>query len=149
MATEIRVPTLGESVVEATVGNWLKKAGEAVNQDEAIVELETDKVTVEVNAPVAGVIADVLVAEGETVEVGALLGSITEGEGAASSTSAAEASAAPAPAAASAAPQTAAAPAASSAANGGMPPAPSARKMMEENNIDPASVAGSGKRGRS
>ena len=76
MANEIRVPTLGESVAEATVGQWLKKAGEAVQADEPIVELETDKVSVEVPAPAAGVLADISVKEGETVEVGALLGII-------------------------------------------------------------------------
>lgn len=141
MATEIKVPTLGESVVEATVGNWLKKAGDAVAQDEPIVELETDKVTVEVNAPVAGVISDVIVAEGETVEVGALLGAIAEGDGAGAAPAAAAAAPAQAPAAAAPA-------AAAPAPNGGMPAAPAARKIMAENNIDPASVAGSGKRGQ-
>ena len=74
MASEIRVPTLGESVTEATVGQWLKKSGEAVSADEPIVELETDKVSVEVPAPESGVLADISVKEGETVEVGALLG---------------------------------------------------------------------------
>ena len=77
MAIEIRVPTLGESVSEATVGRWFKKAGEAVNADEPVVELETDKVTVEVPAPAAGVLAQINVAEGETVNVGALLGAMT------------------------------------------------------------------------
>lgn len=78
MANEIRVPTLGESVSEATVGQWLKKPGEAVAADEPIVELETDKVSVEVPAPAAGVLGDISVKEGETVEVGALLGVIDE-----------------------------------------------------------------------
>lgn len=76
MASEIRVPTLGESVSEATVGQWLKKAGDAVATDEPVVELETDKVSVEVPAPSAGVLGEIIVKEGETVEVGALLGSI-------------------------------------------------------------------------
>jgi 2-oxoglutarate dehydrogenase E2 component (dihydrolipoamide succinyltransferase) len=79
MATEIRVPTLGESVTEATVGKWFKKAGDAISADEPIVELETDKVTVEVPAPAAGTLAEISVQEGETVEVGALLGSISAG----------------------------------------------------------------------
>lgn len=79
MANEIRVPTLGESVSEATVGQWLKKPGEAVAIDEPIVELETDKVSVEVPAPAAGTLGDISVKEGETVEVGALLGIIAEG----------------------------------------------------------------------
>jgi 2-oxoglutarate dehydrogenase E2 component (dihydrolipoamide succinyltransferase) len=81
MASEIKVPTLGESVTEAIVSRWLKQPGESVAADEALVELETDKVTVEVNAPEAGVLAEVLAKEGETVEVGALLGRIGAGNG--------------------------------------------------------------------
>jgi 2-oxoglutarate dehydrogenase E2 component (dihydrolipoamide succinyltransferase) len=83
MATEIRVPTLGESVSEATIAQWFKKPGDAVAQDEPLVELETDKVTVEVPAPAAGTLESIVVKEGDTVEVGALLGQITEGAGAA------------------------------------------------------------------
>src|SRR3974390_1190295 len=79
MATEILVPTLGESVTEATVGKWFKKPGDTVKADEALAELETDKVTLEVNAPAAGVISEIAVKEGETVAVGAVLGSIAEG----------------------------------------------------------------------
>src|SRR5262249_33090109 len=78
---EIRVPTLGESVTEATIGKWFKKAGDVVAVDEPLVELETDKVTIEVPAPAAGVLADVAVNDGDTVAVGALLGSIKEGAG--------------------------------------------------------------------
>ncbi len=78
MATEIRVPTLGESVSEATIGKWFKKAGEAIAADEPLVELETDKVTIEVPAPAAGTLAEITAAEGETVGVGALLGMIGE-----------------------------------------------------------------------
>ncbi|WP_306142510.1 2-oxoglutarate dehydrogenase complex dihydrolipoyllysine-residue succinyltransferase [Roseibium sp. MMSF_3412] len=100
MATEIRVPTLGESVSEATIAQWFKKPGDAVSQDEPLVELETDKVTVEVPAPAAGTLESIVVKEGDTVEVGALLGQIAEGAGAA----AAPAAAAPAPAAEEAAP---------------------------------------------
>ena len=81
MATEIRVPTLGESVTEATIGTWFKKVGDTIAADEPLVELETDKVTVEVPAPAAGTLAEISVKEGETVEVGALLGSIAEGQG--------------------------------------------------------------------
>ena len=81
MATEIRVPTLGESVTEATIGRWFKKAGEAVAVDEPLVELETDKVTVEVPAPVGGVLSEIKAKDGDTVAVGALLGSIAEGAG--------------------------------------------------------------------
>ena len=82
MATEIRVPTLGESVTEATIGKWFKKAGDTVAVDEPLVELETDKVTVEVPSPVAGVLADITAKDGDTVAVGALLGQIKEGAGA-------------------------------------------------------------------
>ena len=91
MSTEIRVPTLGESVTEATIGQWFKKPGEAVNVDEPLVELETDKVTVEVPSPVAGVMGAIEVEEGDTVEVGALLGAIAEGEAAAVAAPAAKA----------------------------------------------------------
>ena len=82
MATEIRVPTLGESVAEATVGRWLKQSGESVAADEPIVELETDKVSVEVPSPIAGTLEERTVGEGETVEVGALLGMVGDGSGA-------------------------------------------------------------------
>ncbi|MBZ0216469.1 MAG: 2-oxoglutarate dehydrogenase complex dihydrolipoyllysine-residue succinyltransferase, partial [Fimbriimonadaceae bacterium] len=147
MATEIRVPTLGESVTEATIGQWFKKPGEAVAVDEPLVELETDKVTVEVPASVAGVLGDIAVGEGETVEVGALLGSITEGEGAAPAKEEAPAKEqAPETAPEPAAP---AAPAEQAQANGGdMPASPSASRMMKEENISAADVTGTGKRGQ-
>lgn len=135
MSTEIRVPTLGESVTEATIGQWFKKPGEAVNVDEPLVELETDKVTVEVPSPVAGVMGAIEVEEGDTVEVGALLGAIAEGEAAAV--------AAPAAKAESPKKEEKAA-----AANDDMPPSPSAGKLAKENNIDLASVNGSGRRGQ-
>src|SRR5450631_705580 len=77
--TEIRVPTLGESVTEATIGRWFKKAGERVLADEPIVELETDKVTLEVNAPASGTLTEILAKDGETVSAGALLGQIADG----------------------------------------------------------------------
>ncbi len=164
MAIEIVVPTLGESVTEATVGKWFKKAGDAVKADEAVAELETDKVTLEVNAPVSGIIAEIAVKEGETVAPGAVLGAIAEGQGAAAAYKPAQASTAPqppkpAPAQASAAPQPAkpaAAPAYTSAA--AQPAqaraantdtlAPSVRRLAEESGIDPASVGGTGKDGR-
>src|SRR5947199_4066621 len=133
MATEIRVPTLGESVSEATIGKWFKKAGDAVNADEPLVELETDKVTLEVNAPAAGVLAEITAKDGETVTPGALLGQISEGAAAAAAApSKSEAKAAPPPAAS--AKQPSAASRAAAATNGGsqsqrppgqMPPAPS------------------------
>ncbi|MEF2074083.1 2-oxoglutarate dehydrogenase complex dihydrolipoyllysine-residue succinyltransferase [Consotaella aegiceratis] len=81
MTTEIKVPTLGESVTEATIAQWFKKPGDSVAQDETIAELETDKVTVEVPAPASGVLQDIAAKEGETVEVGAIIGSIGDGEG--------------------------------------------------------------------
>ncbi len=85
--TEIRVPTLGESVTEATIGRWFKQPGDAVRADEALAELETDKVTLEVNAPASGVLAEIVAKEGETVTPGALLGQITEGAASAKSAS--------------------------------------------------------------
>src|SRR5437763_17045678 len=103
--TEIRVPTLGESVTEATIGRWFKKPGDAVAVDEPLVELETDKVTIEVPAPAAGVLSEIAAKDGDTVAVGALLGQIAQGAGAAPAKPAAapaaeaEAKAAPAPAA--------------------------------------------------
>ena len=132
---EIRVPTLGESVTEATIGKWFKKAGDVVVVDEPLVELETDKVTIEVPAPAAGVLTDVAVGDGDTVAVGALLGAIKEGAGAA-----------PAKAAAQAA-QAKAAPAAPAAAPGATL-APSVRKIAAETGMDPSAVPGSGKDGR-
>src|SRR5512140_3683818 len=79
--TDIRVPTLGESVTEATIGKWFKKPGDTVNVDEPLVELETDKVTIEVPSPAAGVLDDISAKDGETVAVGALLGHVKEGAG--------------------------------------------------------------------
>ena len=79
MATEIRVPTLGKSISEATVGKWFKKAGEPVQADEPLVELETDKVTLEVNAPSAGVLSEIAAETGQTVAIGALLGQLSGG----------------------------------------------------------------------
>ncbi|HEY1942444.1 MAG TPA: 2-oxoglutarate dehydrogenase complex dihydrolipoyllysine-residue succinyltransferase [Roseiarcus sp.] len=138
MATEIRVPTLGESISEATVGKWFKKRGDAVKADEPLVELETDKVTVEVNAPAAGVLSEIVADTGQTVAIGALLGGLSQAD--------ASAAAAPAPAPAASAPAPAAKPAAP--APTAMPPAPSAAKLAAENAIDLSTVAGSGKRGQ-
>ncbi|KRA03990.1 dihydrolipoamide succinyltransferase [Rhizobium sp. Root564] len=149
MATEIRVPTLGESVSEATVGTWFKKVGDTVKADEPLVELETDKVTVEVPAPASGVLTEIVAQNGETVGLDALLGQIAEG-------AAGAATSAPAPAAAPAAPAPAAAPAAAApaaaasapAASGSVPPAPAAGKLLSENNLSADQVDGSGKRGQ-
>jgi 2-oxoglutarate dehydrogenase E2 component (dihydrolipoamide succinyltransferase) len=144
---EIRVPTLGESVTEATIGKWFKKPGEAVAVDEPLVELETDKVTIEVPAPAAGVLADVAVKDGDTVAVGALLGQIKEGAGAAPAAKV-ERKAEP-PKAAPAAPQPASAkPVASKAPPADAPLAPSVRKLSVESGLDAAAVSGSGKDGR-
>ena len=176
MATEIRVPTLGESVTEATVGQWFKQAGDAVTADEPLVELETDKVTVEVPAPASGVLSEIVVKAGDTVAVGSVLGAIAEGDG--------KAKPAPAKAAAAAqqsAPQAAPAPVkppeppkppkmqpaalerepspreeVSDSGNGNgagsaameMPPSPAARKYLAETGLSPASVVGSGRRGQ-
>jgi 2-oxoglutarate dehydrogenase E2 component (dihydrolipoamide succinyltransferase) len=144
--TDIRVPTLGESVTEATVGKWFKQPGEAVAVDEPLVELETDKVTLEVPAPAAGVLSDIAAKNGETVGVGALLGQIKEGAAATVAKPAAKPAeapkAAPAPAA-SAMPIAAGSPAASA-----MPMPPSVRKLAAESGMDPAKVDGSGKHGQ-
>jgi 2-oxoglutarate dehydrogenase E2 component (dihydrolipoamide succinyltransferase) len=146
--TEIRVPTLGESVTEATIGRWFKKAGDAVAVDEPLVELETDKVTIEVPAPSAGILGEIAAKDGETVAVGALLGQISDGAGAAAKPATAPAKAA-APAAA---PPAAAAPVAAAAAAKAPPSdaplAPSVRKISAESGIDAATVPGSGKDGR-
>ena len=150
MAVEIKVPVLGESVVEATVAKWMKSAGEAVGADEAIVELETDKVTLEVPSPVNGVLADIVAKEGDTVGVDALLALVEEGA-APTAKPAAKTAPAPAPTAtpAPAAPAPAAVPApaaATSAAAAVLSPA--VRKLVEENNLNPAAISGTGKDGR-
>jgi 2-oxoglutarate dehydrogenase E2 component (dihydrolipoamide succinyltransferase) len=130
---EIKVPTLGESVTEATVSKWLKHPGDAVAMDEALVELETDKVTLEVNASAAGVLGELAVAEGATVNVGALLGVINEG-----AVAAAKPAAAPATAKA-----TEAAPVAAAANSG-----PAVRKLLDDNKLDAAKIPANGKDGR-
>ena len=144
--TEIRVPTLGESVTEATIGRWFKKAGEAVAVDEPLVELETDKVTIEVPAPSAGVLGEIAAKDGDTVAVGALLGMINEGAAGAKPVAAAPAAkpaVAPLPAAAAPAPAPAAKVPPSDA-----PLAPSVRKLSAESGLDASTVPGSGKDGR-
>jgi 2-oxoglutarate dehydrogenase E2 component (dihydrolipoamide succinyltransferase) len=135
MAKEIRVPALGESVTEATIAKWFKQAGESVKADEPLVELETDKVTVEVPAPSSGKLSSIDAQPGSTVNVGALLGTIEEGAaGAAPSKPAAETPAAK---------KVEAAPAKAEA-----PLSPAVRKMVEENKVDTSAVAGTGKDGR-
>ncbi|AZO35721.1 2-oxoglutarate dehydrogenase complex dihydrolipoyllysine-residue succinyltransferase [Mesorhizobium sp. M2A.F.Ca.ET.037.01.1.1] len=152
MATEIRVPTLGESVTEATVGKWFKKVGDAIAADEPLVELETDKVTVEVPAAGAGTLAEITVKEGETVNVGALLGSISAGGGAPATKPQAVAQAS-SPDAASSVKQAAAETAKIAGDNGPieprtMPPAPAAAKLIAEHNLSVDQLSGSGKRGQ-
>ncbi len=154
MSTEIRVPTLGESVTEATVGQWYKKAGDSVSVDEPLVELETDKVTVEVPSPISGVMSDIVVEEGDTVEVGALLGAVKEGAGG-EAKSEAKSDGGQAEAKSEAKSESQSESAAESkaeskepAANDDMPPSPSASKLAKEKGVDIAAVNGSGKRGQ-
>src|SRR5262245_20775400 len=131
MATDITVPTLGESVTEATDAKWLKASGDAVAVDEPLVELETDKVTLEVNATVAGTLAEIVAPQGANVGVGAVLGKIGDGAGGAKpapKAAAAKPAAAPAPAAP--------APAPVASAKGAPAPLPAAQKMAAENKVD-------------
>ncbi len=163
--TDIRVPTLGESVTEATIGKWFKHPGDAVAVDEPLVELETDKVTIEVPAPAAGILAEIAAKDGETVAVGALLGQIQDGAGAAAPAKPAPKPEKSSPVAPAAAPQqpppkpspsvqapsvqapSAQAPSAP-ATPPGMPMPPSVRKLASESGLDVSSVPGSGKDGR-
>lgn len=138
MAIEIKAPTFPESVADGTVATWHKKPGEAVKRDELIVDIETDKVVIEVLAEADGVLAEVIKNEGDTVLSNELLGKLTEGGAAAAAPAAAPAAAA--------APAQAAAPAAAGGDDAILSPA--ARKLAEENGIDPNSIAGTGKGGR-
>lgn len=151
--TNIVVPTLGESVSEATVAQWLKKEGDSVAADEPILELETDKVTLEVNAPAAGTLVSIVVKSGETVKVGTLLGEIGAGSAAndtpSSSIAPVSKTAAPEAVKATAALEGAAPkadPAQSSTTDQKL--APAVRKMVDDNNLDAAAISGSGKDGR-
>src|SRR3990172_728493 len=155
MATEIRVPSLGESISEATVGQWLKRQGDQVAADEPLVELETDKVTVEVPAPAAGILSEIAVPSGTTVAIGSLLGSIAEGSAKPSTgTTPSSVVSKPAPPA-----QPVAAPTTPTTlerepspreevGENDMPPSPAARKLLAESGLKPASVEGSGRRGQ-
>src|SRR5262249_43008224 len=145
---DIRVPTLGESVTEATIGRWFKQAGDAVSVDEPRVGLETDKVTIEVPAPAAGVLSEILVKDGEPVAPGALLGQTKEGAGA-SANPPPPAAAAPPAAKPAAPPKPPPAPApAAKAPPADAPLAPSVRKLAAESGISATTVPGSGKDGR-
>ncbi|TCD15934.1 2-oxoglutarate dehydrogenase complex dihydrolipoyllysine-residue succinyltransferase [Oricola cellulosilytica] len=157
MAKEIRVPTLGESVTEATIGQWFKKVGDSVSDGETLVELETDKVTLEVPAPAAGTLGEIVANEGDTVEVDGLLGMLNEGEGGSAGASDNGKGEQTKPAdPKSDMPKTAEpGPSASEVdtkameeARNAVPPAPSAAKMLSENNIRSEQVSGSGKRGQ-
>jgi 2-oxoglutarate dehydrogenase E2 component (dihydrolipoamide succinyltransferase) len=145
MSTEVKVPVLGESITEATLGQWLKKPGEAVSIDEPIASLETDKVAVEVPSPVAGIMGAYAVEEGATVNVGAVIGSIDAGTGASSP------AAAPVAAAAAVAPVVATTPApapAAEAESSDLPLSPAVRRLVLELGIDPSKIKGTGKDGR-
>ena len=155
MAIEITVPTLGESVADATVARWIKKTGDAVAADEPVVELETDKVTLEVPAPAAGTLGEIIAAEGVNVEVGASLAILNEGAAPAAAPAAAKATeattgatppmpeAAPAPISLSSS-----APASVSASVSDLPLSPAVRRLVEENNLNPAAIRGTGVDGR-
>jgi 2-oxoglutarate dehydrogenase E2 component (dihydrolipoamide succinyltransferase) len=154
MATEIRVPALGESVAEATVGQWFKQAGDAVTADEPLVELETDKVTIEVPAPTSGVLSEIMVKTGDTVEIGALLGAIAEGAG--KQAAPAKAGAKPPKASETVTPSPPPEPQPlerepvprEEASDEDMPPSPAARKVLAEAGLKPRDVQGSGHRGQ-
>ncbi len=162
MPKEIRVPSLGESVVEATVGQWFKQAGDSVAADEPLVELETDKVTVEVPAPVSGVLSEIVVKQGETVAVGALLGAISDGDGKAKPAKAKPAAASETVKAEAVAEPVAQAPEVpvepkklerepsprEEISDDEMPPSPAARKRLAEAGIEAKEVKGSGRRGQ-
>ena len=143
MGIDIVVPTLGESVSDATIARWMKQAGEAVKQDEPIVELETDKVTLEVPSPVAGTLSEIIANEGATVEVGALLARVEEG---AAPKVAPSQDAAPAAEKAAASQESAAPVAAASGRE--HPLSPAVRRLVEENDIDPDKIKGTGVDGR-
>jgi 2-oxoglutarate dehydrogenase E2 component (dihydrolipoamide succinyltransferase) len=141
MTIEIRVPILGESITEATVGTWFKKAGDVVKVDEPLVELETDKVTVEVPAPASGVMGEIIVGQGATVAVGSLLASLKSG-----GTPAAPVKTASPPPSPPAPTQPVMAPAA--VPQSAMPPSPAARKAIAEAGLSSDDLSGSGRRGQ-
>jgi 2-oxoglutarate dehydrogenase E2 component (dihydrolipoamide succinyltransferase) len=143
MTKEIRVPQLGESVTEATIGKWFKAQGDAVKVDEPLVELETDKVTVEVPAPAGGVLSSIAAQSGQTVNVGALLGAIEEGAVGAAAAPRTEAKPVKAEE-----PKKVAEPPPAVASGEAKPLSPAVRKIVEENKLDPGAIAGTGKDGR-
>src|SRR5678816_2324571 len=137
MSIEIKVPAMGESVTEATIARWLKREGDAVQKDEPLVELETDKVSVEVPSPAAGVLEHINVQQGGTVGVGSVLGAVAEGAAAAAK-----------PATPKAAKVETPKPQAKSAQPAPPPPPPSVRRIAEEEKLDTSAIAGSGKHGQ-
>ncbi|MDE0808922.1 MAG: 2-oxoglutarate dehydrogenase complex dihydrolipoyllysine-residue succinyltransferase [Alphaproteobacteria bacterium] len=157
MTTEVRVPTLGESVSEATVANWRKAPGDSIAMDEPLVELETDKVTLEVNSPVTGAISEILAPAGANVEVDALLCTIAEGAATPAPAPKLAAPAATAPTPQAAAPATVSPPASERTVTPEAPNnpvqglktlSPAVRKLVEDNNLDPTRIKPSGKGGR-
>ena len=153
MSIEIHVPTLGESVSDATIARWIKKAGDAVAADEPIVELETDKVTLEVPSPVAGKLGEIIAAEGETVEVGALLARVEEGAAGAKPAPKQDTPKQEAPKSAPAkaadetpAPVAAAASAPAAIDNSDLSPA--VRRLVDEHKLNPANIVATGVGGR-
>jgi len=147
MSTEVKVPTLGESVTEATVGEWLKQPGDAVALDEPIASLETDKVAVEVPSPVAGVMGQQVVAAGDTVAVGAVIATIEAGSGKAAAPAAPASAPAPAAKAEAAVPAPAAT-ASEETGDGVTTLSPAVRRLVLEHGVDPSKIKGSGKDGR-
>jgi 2-oxoglutarate dehydrogenase E2 component (dihydrolipoamide succinyltransferase) len=149
MATDVKVPTLGESITEATIGQWLKKPGEAVAADEPIASLETDKVSVEVPSPVAGTMSEQLFAEGDTVEVGAVIARIGEAGAAVAAAPSADAAAAPVnPAGAGEAPALRKEPEVEHAEHADLTLSPAVRRAVLELHVDPSQIHGTGKDGR-
>ncbi|MCL6251731.1 2-oxoglutarate dehydrogenase complex dihydrolipoyllysine-residue succinyltransferase [Altererythrobacter sp. KTW20L] len=147
MATEVKVPALGESVTEATLGEWLKQPGDAVALDEPIASLETDKVAVEVPSPVAGILSEHSVKVGDTVNVGALIALVEAGEAGAKPAAKAAPSSAPAPAP-TPSPTPAPAPAAEEESGDPQTLSPSVRRAVLEHGLDPSTIKGTGKDGR-
>jgi len=149
MATDVKVPTLGESITEATIGQWLKKPGEAVAADEPIASLETDKVSVEVPSPVAGTMSEQLFAEGDTVEVGAVIARIGEAGAAVAAAPSADAAAAPVnPPGAGEAPALRKEPEVEHAEHADLTLSPAVRRAVLELHVDPSQIHGTGKDGR-
>lgn len=155
MTINIEAPTMGESITEATIASWVKKEGDAVQEDELIAELETDKINLEVTAPKAGVLGKIFKGEGETVNVGEIMAELNEGGAVAAAPSSSpaveETASAPVVEAATEATASVSYPATAetaSAEGGDMPLSPAVKKLIEENNVDPSLIEGSGKDGR-